>query len=612
MRWRHAFVLAWALATLVKLAIAVRLPLFVDEAFYWQEGQHLAWAYSDLPGLTAWMTRLGVELGGHHPWALRLPFVLTGACIPWLVAKISARWFGARAGWQAGLLTVLMPLSGTLGLLALPDVPMAFATVLCLDAGARLLRQVNAAHALELAAGLAIGALSHYRFIGVIAVGLVALLLMADGRRILRDARVWVALAVGGVAWMPLLIWNAMHGEAGLRFQFVDRHPWAFHGDGVNFLLTQPLLVTPLLFVALVQTFMMALRNPDAAPQWRYFGLLGGVSTLGFFVLGFFTDSERVNFHWTLPGYLALLAAAPRVLADWRPAWRTALWWMVGLGLAVALAGYALVSTPTMRQRLAAQKFYPANFAGWDELAAAVREELALMPGDARLLADNFKLGAELGFKLGNPRIEVLDHPLNHKHGRAPQLRLWQLQDDARPVGSRPALLVIGASDVRYRDLLAHYRSLCRRLGPIVPWRVVNVDHGAQRFVLARLFPRDGAVPARCSTPSMAWIDQPASGAGTPRRFTLKGWAFREGIGLDAVEVLIDGRPVATARYGLPQPGIAAYWQLGQGAAAARIGFQAEVDAGRFAPGLHWLGLRLIGRDGMVETWAEQPIRLQE
>ncbi|MGO4778118.1 hypothetical protein AB4084_21865, partial [Lysobacter sp. 2RAB21] len=41
-----------------------------------------------------------------------------------------------------------------------------------------------------LAAGLALGALSHYRFIAVIAVGFVALMLLPEGRRALRDVRV--------------------------------------------------------------------------------------------------------------------------------------------------------------------------------------------------------------------------------------------------------------------------------------------------------------------------------------------------------------------------------------------------------------------------------------
>ena len=208
-RARTIFLLLWTLVTAVKLVIAARLPLFVDEAFYWQEGQHLAAAYSDLPGLTAWLSRLGVELGGAHVLAQRLPFLAIGAALPWLLSRIATRWFGAVAGWQAGSLTLLMPLSGTLGILAVPDVPMALAAVLCLDAGARLLRNVDAASAMKLALGLMIGALSHYRFIGVIVVGFIALLLLPQGRRMLRDPRVWVALAVGVLAWLPLLSWNA-------------------------------------------------------------------------------------------------------------------------------------------------------------------------------------------------------------------------------------------------------------------------------------------------------------------------------------------------------------------------------------------------------------------
>src|SRR5690606_27996635 len=159
----------------------------VDEAFYWEEGMHPAWAYSDLPALTAWLIRLGVEVGGNNAFSVRLPFLLLAATVPWLVARISAREFGAAAGWQAGSFAMLLPLAGTLGLLAVPDVAMAVATLLCMDAGTRLLRGVSAGAAVELALGLGLGALTHYRFIAVLAVGAVALLLLPEGRRALRD-----------------------------------------------------------------------------------------------------------------------------------------------------------------------------------------------------------------------------------------------------------------------------------------------------------------------------------------------------------------------------------------------------------------------------------------
>src|SRR5512133_3093833 len=248
LRW---FFGAWLLLTLCKLAIAAKLPLFVDEAFYWQEGQHLAWAYSDLPGLTAWLTRLGVAIGGNHPLALRAPFLLIAASLPWLVARITAREFGAAQGWLAGLLAMLLPLAGTLGLLAVPDAAMTLATLLCMDAGSRMLRHVTASVAVELAIGLTIGALSHYRFIAVIGVGLIALLSTDRGRAAVRDPRILVAIAFGAAAWAPLLAWNMGNAEAGLRFQLIDRHPWAFHADGIWFVLIQALLVTPLLFAGM-------------------------------------------------------------------------------------------------------------------------------------------------------------------------------------------------------------------------------------------------------------------------------------------------------------------------------------------------------------------------
>ena len=62
---RRLFWGLFAVVFAIKLLVAARLPLFVDEAFYWLEGQHLAPAYSDLPGLTAWLARLGVSLGGR-------------------------------------------------------------------------------------------------------------------------------------------------------------------------------------------------------------------------------------------------------------------------------------------------------------------------------------------------------------------------------------------------------------------------------------------------------------------------------------------------------------------------------------------------------------------
>ena len=611
---KRSFIALWAAATLFKCVLAARLPLFVDEAFYWQEGRHLAWAYSDLPGLSAWLTRLGMELGGHSLLGLRWPFLLIAALLPWWLVKIARREGDPAQAWTVGMLAVLLPLLGTLGILALPDVPLALATVWCLDAGTRLMRHVDWTAVALLATGLAIGGLTHYRFAAVIGVGFLVLLWLPEGRRALRDARVWLAVCVGALAWSPLLLWNVENADAGLRFQLVERHPWAFHPDGALFVAVQALLVTPLLLFALLRGGF-ARRMAGVAPGLRYLAWSGLLVLSGFFALGFFADSERVSFHWPLPGYLALLTLAPWVLSQWPHALRRAAWALAALGLMFGLGYYAAVSSPAVRERAAASKWYPSNFAGWSELAYKVEAMRARMPADTRIVADNFKIGAELGFALDDPRIAVLDHPLNHHHGRAPQLRLWRLHDDGRVArNDAPRLLVVGATDVSYREQLQRYHDLCAMVGPLPPPSVLNIDRGRQRFLLFALSSQ--RAEGDCIAPAMAWIDAPVAGDAVARRFALRGGAFKAGAGLSRVEVLIDGQPVAEAEYGIARPEVVGFWQKWREGGSTdpqqpRVGFRARIDLGDRIPGTYWLGLRLHGRDGSIEDWPEQGVVLR-
>jgi hypothetical protein len=415
-----------------------------------------------------------------------------------------------------------------------------------------------------------------------------------------------IAIAFGLAAWTPLVAWNLGNADAGLRFQLVDRHPWAFHADGAWFVVIQAALVTPLLFAALVQAAWR--HRCDAEPVTRYFAWLGAMVVVGFFGLGFFADTERISYHWPLPGYVALLPLLPSVLERW-PRWlRITAISLAGLGVLAMLGYYAVASIPSLREQAAGEKGYPHNFAGWTPLAAAVRDMRAGMPADTRIVADNFKAGAELGFALGDANIAVLPHPLNVKHGRAPQLRLWGLdaRDRAR-FGSHPLLLVVGASEVELKNLPDQYHALCARLGPLPPPRVVNVDHGSQRFLLFAL--GRTAASGACTTPAMAWIDQPLAGDRVDGTFDVSGWAFKDGIGLEGVEVLLDGIPVARATYGIDDAGPRRFWPVSSDPHHPKVGFRARVDAS-LAPGRHWLGLRLHGSDGSVETWSEQPVEI--
>ncbi len=605
---RHARAMFWSLwlgLFVVRVALASHLPLFVDEAFYWQEGRHLAWAYSDLPGLTAWLVRLGTALGGEQVLALRAPFLLIGALLP-LIMVAAARSFGATRAWQVGSLVLLFPLTGLLGVLALPDVPLNLAAAACLLGGLMALQGNNRRAAIWLGSGLLVGALSHYRFLGVAAVGFIALLCLAQGREALRRWSFWLAIAAGALAWLPLVLWNLDHGEAGWRFQLLDRHPWRAQVEGLRFLLIQAVLATPLLALALLSAARRF--GPSHALAERWFALCGGLTVLGFFLLGFFADSQRVSFHWPVPGYLALLVLVPQVLARWGRRLRQATIALLALGLLLALGVAGVIGSPHGRAALAGTSAYPENFAGWQELAVAVRAERAKLPVGTILVADHFKLGAELGFAFADPDVAVLEHPLNAHHGRARQLEIWGLTRPAREDSWR--LLVVGASDVKFSTLLSRYHELCRQFGSLPPARVVEVDGGARRFLLLVLPPGRG--DGACITPAIAHVDSPQAGAVIGRQVTLRGWAAKDIAGIARVVILLDGEPLANAVHGETNVWIAGF--LGGQSRDPKlpdVQFTAKLDVPTgVAPGRHLLGLELHGGDGSVERWSGPWVRV--
>ncbi|MBW8811252.1 MAG: glycosyltransferase family 39 protein, partial [Lysobacter sp.] len=110
--------------------------------------------------------------------------------------------------------------------------------------------------------------------------------------------------------------------------------------------------------------------------------------------------------------------------------------------------------------------------------------------------------------------------------------------------------------------------------------------------------------------------DAPVAGTKVGRAFEVSGWAFKDGVGLVRVEIMLDGRVVAQADYGSERPGVREYWTLPDGRHSSdpqhpKVGFNAKIALDAEPPGRHWLGLRLHGRDGSVEDWAEQPIEVR-
>jgi 4-amino-4-deoxy-L-arabinose transferase-like glycosyltransferase len=549
---RRVFWALFVLLAAIKLVLAASLAPFVDEAFYWQESRHLALAYSDLPPLTAWLIRFGEWVFGHGTLAMRAPFLLLGALLPlvmvWFVSQLASATTAprsprptdrgpqpsnpgvrhqfiepkiahpTRAGWIAGIWTMLLPLAGTLGVLALPDVPLTLAALVALAAFAHASVDNRPRDWLLLGVALAFAALAHYRVAMLLLAGLVFLLATPRGRAQWRRPGLWIALGLGALGLVPTLAFNLRHDWSGLAFQAVDRQDWGFHAAALVQPLEQALVTTPLLWMLLLGVLVAALRRVRRGAPWDLVGTSAAVFVVGWFVLGLFGDAERFRVHWPLPGWLALIALLPLVAAEWRarcrfPDWMTrgyttAAATLAALGTGAIFAYLAGAVVPAGTAALARHKAYPEHFVGWQEIAAATRQVLVEpRHADAILVADNFMLAAELDFALDGARpVYSLDHPLNAKHGRAAQLAIWQRDETAlHAFAGKPVVLVIAETATRERDRRAWLASVCSRIADLESLDRVDLYGGRKRFALyAGRVPRD-AQPADADESCVVW-----------------------------------------------------------------------------------------------------------
>ncbi len=442
---------------IVKIVVAYRLDLFGDEAFYWQCGQRLALAFVDHPPLTALLIRLAVDLFGNSTLVVRLPFLILGAAIPFAVYWLARPLVGDRDAWLAAGASLLIPGFALFGFIAFPDVPvMVFG--LCLMASferATRTGSIGAWIVAGVAAGL--GFLTHYRFVLFPAAAFVYLVISKKHRAHWRQPGVWIGAVPIVAGLSPTLLDNLQNEFAPIRYYLASRHGASFQLDAaLEFLAAQAGVITPVLLMfflaTLWWTFKSARRGDDRAQLMLCFSL----AYLGvFFAASPFEVSGLMTLHWPLPGYLALLPFLPGTLRGFAEAGSTR-WRPVVAVLAPALGavvvGAVLFDLATDTLRIGSVR---RPFTGWSEAAERMEEHVSTInkaTGSRTLVvADNYKLGANLEFQLGEgAEVYILDHRKNRAHGRARQFAIWAVGEEGlRSRHGEHAVIAVQWSQIR-------------------------------------------------------------------------------------------------------------------------------------------------------------------
>lgn len=563
-----------AALTLAKVLIAIDLALFGDEVFYWLESRHLALAYSDLPGMTAWLVALGVWTLGDSTLGVRFVFILLGLLLAWLIirsAPTANNGTGRDAVPSTLLVYLCLPPFALMGLFAVPDVPMLVAVALLAFALPQALRTDRLTWWLLAGLALAIGLASHYRF-GISAAGALAYFIFdRTGRHCWRKPGFYLMGAIAAIGLLPMLWFNLSNEAAAVRFQLLDRHPWQPQLEGALLGLKQFILLTPLLCAGLIITGLNALRSEDSSQ--RLLGWLSVVPAMILLTLGVFADQRNINFHWLLAAWLPLLPYLAQRLALWPGRWRRIALGTGGLSTIVLLVWIAAIAQST--SNATDQRLYGGdNFAGWSTLATKV----AATRGDRDLLADNFIVASQLTFLMpDHPRIRVMDHRINSSYGRTVQLALWgdRLSTENPFVGD--GLLVVEESARKLLELPQFYQSLCAMFESVRFVDQHNVLKGKKRFVFLEV---SSEGPASCQLPPVVYLDHPRRNSTYSRNdLIINGWVVPSSA---SVDVVIDDINRHSARLGFDA----------QGAPEENAGFRLRVPE-QLLTGQHQLRLEV-------------------
>ncbi len=409
-RWTAAL-LAGLGALLCLRLLALQLnatDLFFDEAQYWAWSEEPAFGYYSKPPLIAWIIRAATEACGVGEACVRLPSPFLHTLTALAIFALGRILYDVRTGALSGLAFATLPgVSLSSGLIS-TDVPLLAFWALALIGFIQLSATRKLWPALLLGVSFGVGLNAKYAMAWFVLCAGVYLAVTPQRRAILKDYRLYLALALGIALIVPNLAWNYAHAFATFSHT-ADNANWTgslLHpGKALEFFGAQFGVFGPILFGAFLVIVWRAWKI-GLAEQDR---LLLAFSLPLIAVITVQALLSRAHANWAAPAYVAATVLVMATMVRDR-AWG----WLIG-SFAVNIAVLALIAFGTSTAGRLPLPFKPDPFArtlGWQELAEATRSELAKARVEGRpfaaVLTDDRAVTAELLYYMRSEATPVL------------------------------------------------------------------------------------------------------------------------------------------------------------------------------------------------------------
>jgi hypothetical protein len=382
--------------------------LFFDEAQYWAWSEDPALGYFSKPPLIAWIIGAATTACGAGEACVRLPSPLLHTATALTVFWLGQRLYDARIGALSALAFATLPgVSLSAGLIS-TDVPLLLCWALALVGFSALFDTDDAWPALLLGAAFGAGLNAKYAMAWFILCAAVYLLLTPQRRRVLRDWRLYLALAIGLLMIAPNVAWNYSHSFATVSHTAANAN-WGgsmLHPNkALEFFAAQFGVFGPILFGAFLVIGWRAARARPPEPDRLL--LAFSVPIIAVILVQAFLSRAHAN--WAATAYVAAsVLVIANMVRDGAWGWLKASFIVHAVMLALIVFG-----TATAGQVPLPLKTDPfARTLGWRDLAGATRAELtkAAAAGKpyAAILSDDRSVTAELLYYLRDEPTPIL------------------------------------------------------------------------------------------------------------------------------------------------------------------------------------------------------------
>jgi 4-amino-4-deoxy-L-arabinose transferase-like glycosyltransferase len=441
--WPTGHHLGWLLVCLAVLtafrlaALALsRTDLFFDEAQYWFWSRELAFGYYSKPPLIAWIIRGATAVCGMSEACIRAPSPIIHAATALVIYAIGRELYSPRIGFWSGAAYATLPgVSFSSGLIS-TDVPLLLCVSLALLGLIKLRTSTSWWWAILLGVAIGFGFNAKYAMSYVLLCLAIYAAATKAGRDLLRDPRLYVALAIAALLIAPNIGWNAQNKFATFSHT-ADNANWSGAllnpADALEFFFGQFGVFGPILFACLIAYVVRWQRagGPTGNDSAEHLLLSFCLPVLGLMLIQALLSRAHAN--WAALAYVAatVLMTAALLRGNWAWLFRASMWLHLVLALLMGLGGIFAERLPWP------EGLNPyARVLGWREMAEAAAAKAEAGRYRA-IVTDKRALAAELHYYLRDSRIPVVA-----LRGEGPPRDHFEMTRPLRADTPRPVLMV--------------------------------------------------------------------------------------------------------------------------------------------------------------------------